>query len=451
VITKLLIKSAQIVNEGIIKTFDVLIDGERISKINHSISVDKSKVKVIDAKGLYLLPGLIDDQVHFREPGFTQKGTIYSESKAAVAGGITSFMDMPNTSPNAVDLKTLEEKYKLAEDSSLANYSFFMGINKNNLDEALKIDNTMICGLSDDGLYFDDEEGILANYPDFLEKLFSRTDSLVALHCEDDTIINNNLIIYKEKYGDNIPISCHPLIRDEKACYEATKRVIQLAEKHNARFHALHISTAIETTLFKKVNSLRDKRITGEACAHHLWFSDKDYEMLGSKIKWNPAIKSEDDKNGLMNALLEDRLDIIATDHAPHLLSEKEGNYLNSKSGAPLVQHALPIMLELYHQRKISLQKIVEKTSHNVAEIYRIQSRGYIREGYYADLVLVDLNNSWKSINENTLYKCGWSPFENYTFKSKVMKTIVNGNIVYDEGMLSEQKNGKRLIFEKNR
>ena len=450
-ITKLLIKSAQIVNEGIIKTFDVLIDGERISKINHSISVDKSKVKVIDAKGLYLLPGLIDDQVHFREPGFTQKGTIYSESKAAVAGGITSFMDMPNTSPNAVDLKTLEEKYKLAEDSSLANYSFFMGINKNNLDEALKIDNTMICGLSDDGLYFDDEEGILANYPDFLEKLFSRTDSLVALHCEDDTIINNNLIIYKEKYGDNIPISCHPLIRDEKACYEATKRVIQLAEKHNARFHALHISTAIETTLFKKVNSLRDKRITGEACAHHLWFSDKDYEMLGSKIKWNPAIKSEDDKNGLMNALLEDRLDIIATDHAPHLLSEKEGNYLNSKSGAPLVQHALPIMLELYHQRKISLQKIVEKTSHNVAEIYRIQSRGYIREGYYADLVLVDLNNSWKSINENTLYKCGWSPFENYTFKSKVMKTIVNGNIVYDEGMLSEQKNGKRLIFEKNR
>jgi dihydroorotase len=261
----------------------------------------------------------------------------------------------------------------------------------------------------------------------------------------------NNLIIYKEKYGDNILMSCHPFIRDEKACYEATKRVIELAEKHNTRFHALHISTAIETTLFKKVNSVRDKRITGEACAYHLWFSDKDYEMLGSKIKWNPAIKSEDDKNGLMNALLEDRLDIIATDHAPHLLSEKEGNYLNSKSGAPLVQHALPIMLELYHQRKISLQKIVEKTSHNVAEIYRIQSRGYIRQGYYADLVLVDLNNSWKSINENTLYKCGWSPFENYTFKTKVMKTIVNGNIVYDEGILKEQKNGKRLIFEKNR
>jgi dihydroorotase len=449
--TKLLIKSAQVVNEGIIKTLDVLIDGERISKIDHYISIKKTNVIVINAEGLFLLPGLIDDQVHFREPGFTQKGTIYSESKAAVAGGITSFMDMPNTSPNAVDLKTLEEKYKLAEHTSLVNYSFFMGINKNNLDDALKIDNTMICGLSDDGLYFDDEEGILANYPDFLEKLFSRTDSLVALHCEDDAIINKNLIIYKDKYRDKILMSCHPLIRDERACYEATKRVIQLAEKHNTRFHALHISTSIETTLFKKVNSLRDKRITGEACAHHLWFSDKDYEMLGSKIKWNPAIKSEDDKNGLMNALLEDRLDIIATDHAPHLLSEKEGNYLNSKSGAPLVQHALPIMLELYHQRKISLQKIVEKTSHNVAEIYRIQSRGYIREGYYADLVLVDLNNSWKSINENTLYKCGWSPFENYTFKTKVMKTIVNGNIVYDEGIFKEQKNGKRLIFEKNR
>ncbi len=449
--TKLLIKSAQVVNEGIIKTLDVLIDGERISKIDHSISFDKSNVTVINAEGLFLLPGLIDDQVHFREPGFTQKGTIYSESKAAIAGGITSFMDMPNTSPNAVDLKTLEEKYKLAEHTSLANYSFFMGINKNNLNDALRIDNTMICGLSDDGLYFDNEEGILANYPDFLEKLFSRTDSLVALHCEDDTIINKNLIIYKENYGDDIPMDYHPLIRNDKACYEATKRVIEIANKYNTRFHALHISTDIETTLFKKVSSLRDKRITGEACVHHLWFSDKDYEKLGSKIKWNPAIKSEQDKNGLMNALLEDRLDIIATDHAPHLLSEKEGNYINSKSGAPLVQHALPILLELYHQNKISLEKIVEKTSHNVAEIYRIQNRGYIREGYYADLVLVDLNNSWKSINENTLYKCGWSPFENYTFKSKVMKTIVNGNILYDEGLFNEQKIGKRLIFEKNR
>ena len=449
--TKLLIKSAQVVNEGIINTLDVLIDGERISKIDHSISVDKANVKVINAEGSYLIPGLIDDQVHFREPGFTSKGTIYSESKAAVAGGITSFMDMPNTSPNAIDLKTLEEKYELAKHTSLANYSFFMGINKNNLNDALRIDNTMICGLSDDGLYFDDEEGILANYPDFLEKLFSRTDSLVALHLEDDAIINKNLTIYKEKYRDDIPMSCHPLIRNDKACYEATKRVIELAEKHNTRFHALHISTALETTLFQKVKSLRDKRITGEACVHHLWFSDKDYEMLGSKIKWNPAIKSENDRNGLMDALLEDRLDIIATDHAPHLLSEKEGNYINAKSGAPLVQHALPILLELYHQNKISLEKIVEKTSHNVAEIYRIQNRGYIREGYYADLVLVDLNNIWKSTRENTLYKCGWSPFENETFKSKVLKTFVNGNLLYDNLKLNESPTGQRLKFEKSR
>ena len=449
--TKLLIKSAQVVNEGIIKTLDVLIDGERISKIDHSISVNEANAKVINAEGLYLLPGLIDDQVHFREPGFNQKGTIYSESKAAVAGGITSFMDMPNTLPNTVDLKTLEEKYELAKHTSLANYSFFMGINKNNLEEALKIDNTIVCGLSDDGLYFDDEEGILANYPDYLEKLFSRTNSLVALHCEDDTIINQTLTNYKVKYGDDIPMSCHPLIRNEKACYEATKRVIQLAEKHNTRFHVLHVSTNLETTLFKKVKSLRDKRITGEACVHHLWFTDKDYESLGSKIKWNPAIKSEDDKNGLMTALLEDQLDIIATDHAPHLLSEKEGKYLNSKSGAPLVQHALHILLELYHQNKISLEKIVEKTSHHVAEIYRIENRGYIREGYYADLVLVDLNTSWKSTNENTLYKCGWSPFENKTFKSKVLKTFVNGNLVYNAGLFNEQLKSKRLIFEKYR
>ena len=449
--TKLLIKSAQIVNEGEIKTLDVLIDGERISKIDHSISVDNVNVKVINAEGLHLLPGMIDDQVHFREPGYSSKGTIYSESKAAVAGGITSFMDMPNTFPNTTNLKALEEKYELAKHTSLANYSFFMGITKNNLEQALRIDNAMVCGLSDDGLYFDDEEGILANYPEYLEKLFSRTNSLVALHCEDDAIINRNLSIYKAKYGNDIPMSYHPIIRDEKACYEATKRVIQIAEKHNARFHALHVSTAIETTLFQKAKSVRDKRITGEACVHHLWFSDVDYNSLGSKIKWNPAIKSKEDKYGLMMALLDDRLDIIATDHAPHLLSEKEGNYLDSKSGAPLVQHALPILLELFHQNTISIEKIVEKTSHNVAEIYRIQNRGYIREGYYADLVLVDFNNTWKSTKENTLYQCGWSPFENVTFKSKVLKTFVNGHLVYDNLTFNENAHGQRLKFEKIR
>lgn len=449
--TKQLIKSAQVVNEGTIRTLDVLIDRGLILKIGNSISVGKANVRVIHAEGLYLLPGLIDDQVHFREPGFTHKGSMYSESKAAVAGGITSFMDMPNTVPNALDLITLEEKYALAERSSLANYSFFMGVNKNNLDEALRIDNTMICGLSDDGLYFDDEEGILANYPDYLEELFSRTDALVALHCEDDAIITNNLKICKEKYGEDIPMSCHPMIRDEKACYEATKRVIQIAEKHNTRFHALHVSTALETDLFQKVAPLRTKRITGEACVHHLWFSDRDYRALGSKIKWNPSIKSENDKNQLISALLDDRLDIIATDHAPHLLSEKEGNYLQVKSGAPIIQHSLLLLLELFHQNKISLQKIVEKTSHNVAEIYRIPNRGYIREGYYADLVLVDITCGWKATQENTLYKCGWSPFENQVFKSKVLKTFVNGHLVYDNFSFNENVKGQRLRFEKIR
>ncbi|MBI3521036.1 MAG: amidohydrolase family protein, partial [Bacteroidetes bacterium] len=290
---KFLIKSAQVVNEGAIITRDVLIDGERISKIEPAISLPKENVTVIDAEGLYLMPGLIDDQVHFREPGFNLKGTIASESRAAVAGGITSFMDMPNTLPNTTTIKTLEEKYELAKTSSLANFSFFMGITKTNLEDVLSIDNTMVCGLSDDGLYFDNEEGILANYPDYLEKLFSRTSSLVALHCEDDAIINRNLALFKKKYGDGISIHDHPLIRSENACYEATKRVIQLAQTHHARLHVLHVSTALETTLFQKTNSIRDKRITGEVCVHHLWFSDKNYERLGSKIKWNPAIKTE--------------------------------------------------------------------------------------------------------------------------------------------------------------
>jgi len=449
--TKLLIKSAQVVNEGQIKTLDVLIDKERISKIDPSISLKNESVKEINAEGLFLFPGLIDDQVHFREPGFTTKGTIYSESKAAVAGGITSFMEMPNTWPNTTDLNILEEKYELAQQSSLANFSFFMGINKHNLEEALKIDNANVCGLSDDGLYFDDEEGILANYPDYLEKLFSRTNSLVALHCEDDTIINQNLKKYKELFGEDIPFWCHPFIRSELACYEATARVIQLAQKNKARLHVLHVSTAKETALFEKVKDIREKRITGEACVHHLWFSNNDSVRLGSKIKWNPAIKTEDDKNGLLKALLDDRLDIIATDHAPHLLWEKETNYIQSKSGGPLVQHALPILLELYHQNKIGLEKIVEKTSHHVAEIYRLKDRGYIREGYYADLTLVNINEAWTATNENTLYKCGWSPFESCTFKSKIKATIVNGDIIFDNGSFNEQKKGKRLLFEKDR
>jgi dihydroorotase len=449
--TKLLIKSAQVVNEGEIKTLDVLIDGERISKIDHSISVDNASVKIINANGFYLLPGFIDDQVHFREPGLTHKATIHSESRAAVAGGITSFMDMPNTIPNTTTLELLEEKYTIAKNNSLANYSFFMGITKHNLEVALKIDNETVCGLTDDGLYFNADDGILANYPEFLEQLFSRTNSLVTLHCEDDSIINKNTEFFKKQYGDNIPPIYHSLIRDEQACFEATKRVVDIAKKYDARFHAYHISTERETHLFKYNGALRGKRITSEACVHHLWFTDKDYDRLGNLIKWNPSIKSENNKYGLIEALKNNVIDIIATDHAPHLLSEKQGNYFQSKSGGPLVQHALVTLLELYHQGYLSLPKIVEKTSHHVSEIYRMIDRGYIREGYYADLVLVDLNKSWKSTKENTLYKCGWSAFENFTFKSKIVKTLVNGHLAYEDGVFNDDLKGKRLQFEKYR
>lgn len=446
-----LIKNASLVNEGKITISDILISKGRIEKIASVISVKNLSIKIIDAKGLYLIPGMIDAQVHFREPGLSSKATIYTESRAALAGGITSFMDMPNTFPTATSRELLEQKYCLAEKSSLANYSFFMGITKNNLEEALKIDTRLVCGLSDDGLYFDDDEGILANYPDYLEKLFSRTNTLVALHCEDDSVIAENFAFYSDLYGGDIPMRCHPLIRSERACMIATKRVVEIAKKHNSRLHILHVSTGSEAEFLKSQLPLRDKRITAEACIPHLWFSDKDYSELGSLIKWNPAIKSEKDKKGLLQALTTNVLDSIATDHAPHLYSEKMGSYEISKSGGPLVQHALPVLLELYHEGEISLEKIVEKTSHHVAEIYRIKDRGYIREGYYADLVLLDLDNPWTCSKENLLYKCAWSPFENFSFRSKILQTFVNGNLVNNEGTFDESTNGKRLIFEKER
>jgi dihydroorotase len=447
-----LIRNAFVVNEGKIEVKDVLIVNERIEKIDCSIIL-KSKIKYeeINAEGLYLIPGAIDDQVHFRDPGLTHKATIFSESKAAVAGGITSFMDMPNTVPNTLTLKLLEEKYELASRTSLANYSFFMGISKDNLEEALKINNEDVCGITDDGLYFNNEVGIIANYPDFLEKLFSRTNTIVALHSEDDAIIKHNLEQYKKQFGENIPFNYHPLIRSEEACLSATKRVLEIAKKHNNRLHLYHISTEAEADLFDNTILIRDKRITAEACVHHLWFSDKDYDQLGAKIKWNPAIKSEKDKIGLLNALLNDKLDIIATDHAPHTIDEKSGNYFSALSGGPLVQHALPAMLELFHQGKISLEKIVEKMAHNVAEIYRIKERGYIREGYYADLVLVDLNKSSEVTSKTILYKCKWSPFEGQHFQSRIIKTFVNGDLVYDGILLNNNNAGMRLKFEKDR
>ncbi len=449
---KTILRNASVVNEGSIIVADVVIANGRIEKIDRSINLGNAiSLKEINAKGLYLLPGVIDDQVHFREPGLTHKGNIYTESRAAVAGGITSFMEMPNTIPNTLTPELLEEKYAIASKTSLANYSFFMGINQNNLEEALKTNNENVCGITDDGLYFNNDEGILANYPEFLEKLFSRTDCLVALHSEDDVVIKNNTNKYRKKYRENIPFEFHPKIRSEEACLTATKRVLEIAKKHNNRLHLFHISTLAEANLFDNKISIREKRITAEACVHHLWFSDNDYKKLGAKIKWNPAIKMEEDKNGLLAALLDDRLDIIATDHAPHTIEEKNGTYFKALSGGPLVQHALPAMLEFFHKGKISLEKIVEKMSHHVAEIYRIKERGYIREGYYADVILVDLNNEWKVTPENILYKCGWSPFENNYFKSKIIKTFVNGNLVYDNGTVNDSKPGKRLLFSKIR
>lgn len=448
---KTLIRDATIVNENRTFVSDILLDGAYIEKIAPQIQLPATVAcNEIDAKGLYLLPGMIDDQVHFREPGLTHKGTIYSESCAAVAGGITSFMEMPNTIPNTLSLPLLEEKYSLAAQHSVANYSFFMGISQHNLEEALRVDNETICGITDDGLYFDNDHGILVNHPSFLEELFSRSNTLIALHSEDDSIIRANENEYRTRFGNDIPFEFHAKIRSEAACLEATKRVIEIAKKQQARLHLFHISTLAEAELFEAI-PVAEKRITAEACVHHLWFSDQDYATLGSRIKWNPSVKTENDKNGLLGALLEGKLDIIATDHAPHTIAEKSGNYFQALSGGPLVQHALPALLELMHQGNISLEKIVEKTSHHVAEIYKLKHRGYIREGYFADLVLVDLDSPWMVAPENILYGCKWSPFENQVFKSKIVKTFVNGHLVYTDGVVNTQRKGQRLRFEKDR
>ncbi len=449
---KTIIKSASVVNEGKTVVADVLISNERIEKIASTINItDASSFKEINGEGLHLLPGVIDDQVHFRDPGLTHKGDIYSESRAAVAGGITSFMDMPNTIPNTLTQALLEEKYLIASKTSIANYSFFMGISQHNLEEALKTDNENVCGITDDGLYFNNDKGILANYPEYLEKLFSRSETLIALHSEDDSIINHNIDLYRQKYGEDIPIEFHSAIRSEEACLVATKRIIEIAKKHNNRLHVFHVSTAAEANLFDNTIALHEKRITAEACVHHLFFSDTDYKELGAKIRWNPSIKSPENKEGLLTALLENKLDIIATDHAPHTVNEKSGSYFKSLSGGPLVQHALPAMLELVSNGKMSIEKLVEKMCHHVAAIYTIKERGYIREGYYADLVLLNLNDTWKVSPENILYKCKWSPFENKNFNSKIVKTLVNGNVVYENGLINNHAIGKRLKFSKIR
>jgi dihydroorotase len=446
---KILIKNVRLVNEGRVDECDVLISGQRIEKIAQGIPADGKHV--VEGNGMHLLPGLIDDQVHFREPGLTHKANIFSESRAAVAGGITSYMDMPNTIPNTLSLELLEEKYAMAAQHSLANYSFFMGLTQTNLEEALRIDNTKVCGITDDGLYFNDSKGILANYPEFLEQVFSRSNSLVALHCEDDARIAERTELFKQQYGNDIPMECHAEIRDAEACYLATQRATEIARKHNARLHVYHVSSAKELDLFDNHIPVRQKRITAEACVHHLWFTHQDYDRLGAGIKWNPSVKYNSDREALLRGLQFDILDIIATDHAPHTWAEKQGNYFQALSGGPLVQHALPVLLELYWKGEISLEKIVEKTSHHVAELYRIKDRGYIREGYFADLVLVDLYAPWRVLESNVKYRCRWSPFMNQVFRGAVMCTWVNGEMVYKNGEFQDLRMGMRLEFEKER
>ena len=440
---KTIIKNISIVNEGQIIVADLLIDNGIIQKMGQ-LNND-SNATIINGAGKYLFPGIIDGQVHFREPGLTHKADLYTESKAAIAGGVTSFIDMPNTIPNVLSMDILNEKYRIASEKSLANFGFFLGVNGDNIDEVIKLDSTKLLGVSDDGLYFTKKGNLLADNPETMEKLFANCKCIIAIHSEKEEIVEENENIYRKKYGENVPIEFHPIIRSKKACYDATKTAINIANKHNARLHILHLTTEAETHLFRNDIPLEKKNITTEVSVQHLWFSDKDYKTLGSLIKWNPAIKTEEDKRGLLKALLDDRIDIVTTDHAPHTLEEKQKPYFQSMSGAPMVQHSLNIMLEFYKQGLISLEKIVEKMCHNPATLYRIEKRGFIREGYFADLSIVNLHSDWTVMKDNILYKCGWSPLEGTIFKTKVTHTFVNGNLVYDNGQFDESKKGHAL------
>lgn len=442
--SKILIKNASIINEGRNTKSDVLIEGDIISKINPFIK-EEEDYTIIDAEGLLLLPGMIDDQVHFREPGVTYKADIYTESRAAVAGGITSFMEMPNTKPNTVTQELLEDKYQLASKKSLANYSFYMGATNDNLDEVLKTNRENVCGVK---VFMGSSTGnMLVDNSETLEKLFSSYKGLIASHCEDETTIRNNEKKAKEKYGEDVPMNMHPIIRSAEACYLSSSKAVELAKKTGARLHILHISTQKELSLFDNTIPLKDKKITAEACIHHLWFDDSFYDSKGSLIKWNPAVKAASDREAILNAVNNNTIDVIATDHAPHTLEEKQNKYFNAPSGGPLVQHALLALIDLYKEGKITLEKIVDKTSHSVAELFNIKNRGYIREGYNADIVLIDPEKKTPVSKENILYKCGWSPFEGHSFNSKIIYTFVNGSIMYDNGIINEEKRGQRLNF----
>jgi dihydroorotase len=442
---KTLIKNATIVNENEIFVSDILIEGQFISKIEKDIT--DSDAKIVDAQGLILMPGAIDDQVHFREPGLTHKGEIYTEAKAAVAGGVTTYMEMPNTVPQAVTIVELEKKYSRANECSLANYSFFMGGTNLNLEETLKVDYTKVCGLK---IFMGSSTGdMLVDNEKTLEGFFEKSNALIATHCEYDPMIKENQTRIIAEYGEDIPAYFHPIIRNEDACYRSSSFAVELAKKYNTRLHVLHISSAKELSLFSNKIPLKQKRITSEACIHHLWFNDEDYKVKGNFIKWNPSIKTEYDRAQIFEAVLDGRIDVIATDHAPHTMEEKSQSYLKAPSGGPLVQHSILAMLEFYKQKKITLEMIVNKMSHNVADIFNIEKRGYIREGYFADLVLVNLNNPNTVTKESLLYKCGWSPFEGHTFASSIEKTFVSGHLVYDNGTFDETKKGERLTFIK--
>ena len=442
----ILFKNATVFNEGKSVVTDVLIQNEIIQKIDQNIE-PQSSVKVIDLEGKWLLPGCIDDQVHFREPGLTHKGNIFSESRAAVAGGITSFMEMPNTVPNALTQELLQDKYDIAAKNSPANYSFFMGASNDNIEEVLKTDPKNVCGVK---IFMGSSTGnMLVDEKETLEKLFSQVPMLIATHCEDEATIRANTAIYKEKYGDDITMEMHPLIRSAEACYISSSLAVGLAKRYNTRLHILHISTAMEVDLFDNTLPLSEKRITSEACVHHLWFSDEDYAKKGTNIKWNPAVKTKEDRAGIWAGLLSDKIDIVATDHAPHTIEEKNNTYFNAPSGGPLVQHALLAMLEKAKEGVLSVEKVVEKMAHAPAICFQMEKRGFIKEGYFADIVIVDPNKSITVDKSNLLYSCGWSPFEGTTFSHTIDSTYVNGNLVYDGKEVKNGIFGKRLTFNR--
>ncbi len=444
----ILINNATIVNEGRSFKGNLLIENETIAAIG-KIPSEKipANTKLIDASGLLLMPGIIDDQVHFREPGLTHKGDIFSESRAAAAGGVTSFMDMPNTNPQTVTVKALEEKYSLASERSLINYSFNIGATNDNLEEVLKADPLKVCGIK---VFMGSSTGnMLVDNENALRNLFRNAHMIISSHCEDEPVVRKNSEMFRQKYGENVPIEMHPIIRSREACFKSSSHAVSLAREFNTKLHIFHLSTADEMKLFTNEIPLSEKRITAEVCIHHLWFDDSDYQRLGTRIKWNPAIKTKFDRDALRHAVNNDIIDIVATDHAPHTIEEKSGTYFKTPSGGPLIQHSLVSMMEMWHKKIFSLEKIVEKMCHNPAILFNISKRGFIREGYKADLVLVNPDEPWTVEKDNILYKCGWSPFEGETFRSKVVKTMVNGALVYDEGIINENFRGQRLMFDR--